>query len=63
MIEPGDYKIVDYDFNTESVIKQNNLLKKQNSKFKTWFAISLIVVGVVVIYVVSKDLRKNELDD
>jgi hypothetical protein len=63
MIEHGSYRIVGNNFQIDSVIQQNNILKKQNSNLTTWLAISLIVAGVVVIYVVSKDLRKNELDD
>jgi len=63
MIEHGSYRIVGNNFQIGSVIQQNNTLKKQNSNLTTWLAISLIVAGVAVIYVVSKDLRNNELDD
>lgn len=63
MIEHGSYRIVGNNFQIGSVIQQNNTLKKQNSNLTTWLAISLIVVGVAVIYVVSKDLRNNDLDD
>jgi hypothetical protein len=63
MIEHGKYRIVDNNFHIGSVIQQNNLLKKQNSNLITGLIVAVFLGGLAVIYVVSKDLRKNELDD
>lgn len=60
MIQHGTYKIVDFDFKADVLLEQNNILKKQNSNLTTWLAISLIVTAVVVVYLVDKDLRKNQ---
>jgi hypothetical protein len=60
MIKHGTYKIVDFDFKADALLEQNNILKKKNSNLTTLLAISLIVTVVVIVYMVDKDLRKNQ---